>query len=214
MIKMVTLDFDGTTADTMPTLEKIAVRLMTENYQLEESKARTMYRNTTGLPFEQQIGILFPDKEMNDKVITQFEKEKIESIFDLLLFVDAKEAISSLRKQGYLVAISSSTIQSTIEKYCLQNGLDVDQILGYRKGFEKGKDHFDFLMKKFNLLAEEMVYVGDSLKDCERAQGSEILFIAKLGMFSVEQFNEISKSKIVIKDLLELIELIPKLNRK
>ncbi|MGC9778736.1 MAG: HAD hydrolase-like protein [Candidatus Heimdallarchaeota archaeon] len=214
MIKMVTLDFDGTTADTMPTLEKIAVRLMTENYQLEESKARTMYRNTTGLPFEQQIGILFPDKEMNDKVITQFEKEKIESIFDLLLFIDAKEAISSLRRQGYLVAISSSTIQPTIEKYCLQNGLDVDQILGYRKGFEKGKDHFDFLMKKFNLLAEEMVYVGDSLKDCERAQGSEILFIAKLGMFSVEQFNEISKSKIVIKDLLELIELIPKLNRK
>ncbi len=214
MIKMVTLDFDGTTADTMPTLEKIAVRLMTENYQLEESKARTMYLNTTGLPFEQQIGILFPDNEINDKVITQFEKEKIESIFNLLLFVDAKETISSLRKQGYLVAISSSTIQPTIEKYCLQNGLEVDQILGYRKGFEKGKDHFDFLMKKFDLLAEEMVYVGDSLKDCERAQGSEILFIAKLGMFSVEQFNEISKSKIIIKDLLELIDLIPKLNHE
>ena len=69
-------------------------------------------------------------------------------------------------------------------------------------------------MKKFNLLAEEMVYVGDSLKDCERAQGSEIVFIAKLGMFSVEQFNEISKSKIVIKDLLELTELIPKLDRE
>ena len=28
MIKLVTLDFDGTTADTMPMLENIAVKLM------------------------------------------------------------------------------------------------------------------------------------------------------------------------------------------
>ena len=65
MIKMITLDFDGTTADTMPTLEKTAVRLIVENYSLLEDDARTKYRNTTGLPFEQQVGILFPDHEKN-----------------------------------------------------------------------------------------------------------------------------------------------------
>ncbi|MHA1125112.1 MAG: HAD family hydrolase [Candidatus Heimdallarchaeota archaeon] len=212
MIKMITLDFDGTTADTMPTLEKTAVRLIIQNYSLLEDDARTKYRNTTGLPFEQQIGILFPDHEKNEFVIKEFEKEKIEGIFDLPLFSDAKETIDFLRENDYLVAISSSTTQPIIEKYCKENDLVVDQILGYRPGFEKGKDHFNFLIEKFDVVNTEMIYVGDSLKDCERAQGSDIIFIGRFGMFTREDFDKISKSKLYISELAELKEIIQKLN--
>ncbi len=214
MIKLVTLDFDGTTADTMPTLEEIAVKLMTKYYELETEDARKKYQITTGLPFEQQMEIIFPDNPNNKLVISQFEKEKIESIFDLPLFKDAKSTIALLREKGYFVAISSSTTQPIIEKYCKDKELIVDQIVGYRIGFEKGKDHFDFLKEEFNLSAEELVYVGDSLKDCERAQNNDIVFIGKTGMFSREDFNKISKSKIVISDLEELIKIIPDLNQE
>ena len=214
MIKLVTLDFDGTTADTMPTLEEIAVKLMVKHYELETEDARAKYQITTGLPFEQQMEIVFPDNPNNKLVISQFEKEKIECIFDLPLFKDAKSTIDLLREKGYLVAISSSTTQPIIEKYCKEKELIVDQIVGYRMGFEKGKDHFDFLKEKFNLSAEELVYVGDSLKDCERAQNNDIVFIGKTGMFSQKDFNKISKSKIVISDLEELIKIIPDLNQE
>jgi len=214
MIKLVTLDFDGTTADTMPTLEEIAVKLMTKYYELETEDARKKYQITTGLPFEQQMEIVFPNNPNNKLVISQFEKEKIESIFDLPLFKDAKSTIALLREKGYFVAISSSTTQPIIEKYCKDKELIVDQIVGYRMGFEKGKDHFDFLKEEFNLSAEELVYVGDSLKDCERAQNNDIVFIGKTGMFSREDFNKISKSKIVISDLEELIKIIPDLNQE
>ncbi|NHJ87713.1 MAG: hypothetical protein FK734_19785, partial [Asgard group archaeon] len=121
--------------------------------------------------------------------------------------------IDFLRNKGYLVAISSSTTQPIIEKYCENNNIIVDQILGYRPGFEKGKDHFDFLKKKFDFTASELVYIGDSLKDCERAQSNDIFFIARIGMFNEEQFNQISKSKIAIRNLSELKELIPNLNQ-
>ncbi|MHA1212028.1 MAG: HAD family hydrolase [Candidatus Heimdallarchaeota archaeon] len=210
---MVTLDFDGTTADTMPTLEKTAVRLITATYDLTDDDARTKYRRTSGLPFVQQINILFPNNPNNDEVVTQFEQEKVEGIFDLPLFDDAKETLTHLRDEGYLVAISSSTIQSILEKFCKKSELKVDQILGYRPGFEKGKHHFDYLKEKFKLLSSEMVYIGDSLKDCERAQGSNILFIGKIGMFTREHFNEISTSNITINTLSELKELIPKISR-
>ncbi|MHA1504113.1 MAG: HAD family hydrolase [Candidatus Heimdallarchaeota archaeon] len=212
MIKMITLDFDGTTADTMPTLEKTAVRLIMQNYSLLDDDARTKYRRTTGLPFEQQISILFPDHEKNEFVINEFEKEKIEGIFDLPLFPDAKETIVYLRENDYLVAISSSTTQPIIEKYCKLNELIVDQILGYRPGFEKGKDHFDFLIEKFEVSNTEMIYVGDSLKDCKRAQGSDIVFIGRFGMFTREDFDKISKSKLYISKLAELKEIVQKLN--
>ncbi|NHJ86792.1 MAG: hypothetical protein FK734_15115 [Asgard group archaeon] len=209
MIKMITLDFDGTTADTMPTLEKIAVKLMVANYNLEVEVAREKYQKTTGLPFVQQMDILFPDNPKNTKVVEEFEKEKIESIFDLPLFDDTLDTIRKLREKGYLVAISSSTIQPTIEKYCELKNLEVDAILGYHEGFEKGKDHFDFLMSKFDLLPENLVYIGDSLKDCERAQNNDILFIGRIGMFTEDDFNKISKSKLLINELKELITLIP-----
>lgn len=212
MIKMVTLDFDGTTADTMPTLENIAVKLITKHYQLSTETAKEKYRNTTGLPFVQQIHMIFPEQPQNETVITQFEKEKIESIFDLPLFDDAIETIDYLRENGILVAISSSTTQPIIEKYCELKGLQVDAILGYKPGFEKGKDHFDYLMEKFSLAPEDMLYVGDSLKDCERAQKSKILFIGRIGMFSEKRFSEISQSKIFIHELSELKEIISNMN--
>ena len=211
MVKLITLDFDGTTADTMPTLEKIAVKLITQYYKLDVEEARLKYRSTTGLPFEQQIGLLFPGNEFNKEVIEKFEKEKIESIFDLPLFGDAIETITYFRNQSILVAISSSTTQPTIEKYCKLKGLKVDQILGYRPGFEKGKDHFDFLIDEFKVNPTEMIYVGDSIKDCERAQNSEILFVGRIGMFNQDQFNKISKSKLYIYELADLKEIIAKL---
>jgi phosphoglycolate phosphatase-like HAD superfamily hydrolase len=214
MLKMIVLDFDGTTADTMPTLEKTAVRLIAENYGVNPEEARKKYRQTTGLPFVQQMELIFPHNDLNDKVVAQFEREKLENIFDLPLFPDAKETINFLQNNGFLVAISSSTIQPTIEEYCKQKNLVVEEILGYREGFEKGKDHFDFLKEKFSLQAEEMVYVGDSLKDCERAQMSDVLFIGKKGMFSKEQFNALSNSKLVINHLSELKELILIINEK
>ena len=212
MIKAVVLDFDGTTADTMPTLEKIAVKLLRINYKLNKKTSQTMYRSTTGLPFIQQIKLLFPNNPKNEFVVSQFEKEKIENVFNLPLFHDTNTTIDLLREKGFIVVISSSTIQPTIEKYCQMKKLQVDQILGYREGFEKGKDHFNFILKKFNLKPDELLYVGDSLKDCERAQESQILFIAKIGLFSLKEFNEISKSKLAITNLIELVDLITKIN--
>ena len=207
MIKLIALDFDGTTADTMPTLERYAVDLMVQYYSLETEDARVQYRSTTGLPFEQQIAILFPDNEHNNEVIEEFERRKIEGIFDLPLFSDSIETISFFRKQNIKVAISSSTTQPIIEKYCELKGLEVDAILGYRPGFEKGKDHFDYLIETFALTSKDIIYVGDSLKDCERAQNSDILFVGRIGMFSKEQFNELSKSQLYINELAELKEI-------
>ncbi len=47
--------------------------------------------------------------------------------------------------------------------------LDFDIVLGFREGFEKGKAHFDYVKDKFGLDKEDMTFVGDSLKDAEKA---------------------------------------------
>ncbi|MFX0163240.1 MAG: HAD family hydrolase [Candidatus Hodarchaeota archaeon] len=205
---VIVLDFDGTVANTMPKLEEIAVKLMTREYGLTEKEARTKYVYTTGLPFVQQIDTLFPGNPKNKHVVEQFEKEKIEKIFEQPLFPDAKETIRKLKEAGYIVCISSSTFQPTIEKYFKLKNVEADLILGYREGFEKGRDHFEYIKQKFGVNSDNLIFVGDSLKDAERAVQNNVKFIAKLGLFKPEEFKKIAPECPIINNLTELINKV------
>lgn len=205
---VIVLDFDGTVADTMPKLEEIAVKLMTREYGLTEKEARTKYVYTTGLPFIQQIDTLFPGNPKNKHVVEQFEKEKLEKIFDQPLFPDAKETIRKLKEAGYIVCISSSTFQPIIERYFKLKKVEADLILGYRKGFEKGRDHFEYIKQKFGVNSDNLIFVGDSLKDAQRAVQNNVKFVAKLGLFKTEEFKEIAPECPVINNLSEVINKV------
>ena len=190
-IKLICFDFDGTIADTMPWLENNAVRLFHENYNTEKEKARHEYRMTTGLPFSQQVEIIYPGNSKNKKVIEQFEHEKIARIDEQQLFAETEAVFKSLSNK-YLIAVSSSTTKEIIEDYMQKKGirLYLDDIVGFKPGFEKGKHHFDYLMEKFGLTSADLVYIGDSKKDMERAFNSKIKFIARLGpMFTKKDFK-------------------------
>ena len=190
-IKLICFDFDGTIADTMPWLEENAVRLFNEFYHTDKETARHDYRMTTGLPFSQQVHIIYPNRDQNQEIIETFEHEKIARIDEQDLFPETKEVFKSLSK-NYLIAVSSSTTKEIIEDYVQKKGIKefLADIVGFKPGFEKGKHHFDYLMDKFSLNPSEVVYVGDSKKDMERAYNSHIRFFARLGpMFTEKDFQ-------------------------
>ena len=146
-IKLICFDFDGTIADTMPWLENNAVRLFNEIYQTDKESARHNYRMTTGLPFSQQVEIIYPGKSENKKIIETFEQQKIARIDEQELFPETKSVFQALGEK-YLLVVSSSTTKEIIEDYASKKGIRsyLDDIVGYKPGFEKGKHHFDYLM--------------------------------------------------------------------
>ena len=200
-IKLICFDFDGTIANTMPWLEKNAVDLFVKFYEIDEKEAIHKYRITTGLPFEQQVEIIFPENSLNLEVIKSFESRKIERMHEQELFPETKSVLKSVKEKGFLTAVSSSTIKSIIEDYTKLKGIHqfLDEIVGFYPGFEKGKHHFDHLMSKFGLSNHELMYIGDSKKDMERAFGSRIKFVARLGpMFSKNDFSMISNGNEIV----------------
>lgn len=216
-LKLICFDFDGTIADTMPILEKNAVSLFLKYHPpMSFHDAVTNYRKTTGLPFEQQAEIVFPNNLTNKEMIEEFENLKIETIFNQELFPETREVLSILKSKGYLTAISSSTIKEIVEKYSIQKKIrnSIDIILGYRPGFEKGKDHFDFLKKKFSITASSILYVGDSLKDMERAVISNVNFIGRISVmnrpddFVIKVNDEKIQKFDSVDNLLKLIPLL------
>ena len=208
----VIFDFDGTLADSMPFLESIGVEMMMTYFGVSKEDATTRYRSTTGLPYEQQVKMNFPDHPKNEEAIGAFEKLKIDRIFEQQLFEDTEDSVGKLNQMGIDVFVSSSTIQTTIEEYFRRLGILslFKGILGYRPGFEKGADHFNHIHSEYNIQFDEMLFVGDSLKDYERSQGF-CKFIGISGMFSVEDFNSKGHSGLVVGKLSEVVtNIVPK----
>ena len=201
-------DFDGTLVDTMGELTKIAVEVMVQYYGISHHEAKKKYIETSGLPFCQQIEMIFPSDPKNKKAAEEFERRKLINFFQHPPFPEAYKVLEFLHKKGLYIAVSSSNMQNVVDEYIKKYNINVDFALGWRgKGFEKGYSHFEFVRKKLSIGKEEIVFVGDSLKDAEKAKNYGIDFIAKCGIFTRQDFQQNASPIAIIDDISELIQL-------
>ncbi len=209
-IRYILLDFDGTVIDSMPFLESNAVLLLTSLYNFSKEEAQRRYRETTGLPFVQQMEIIAPDRS-NSEIVEKFETMKIEKIYNQKPFSESSDVLGELKQRGYLLGISSGTIEKIIVEYLEKIELEklVDDILGWKPGFEKGTDHFNFIKEKYQLSNENIVFIGDSLNDFRRAIENKICFYGKLGMFHKEDFLQINHHIKIISSLTDILQELP-----
>ncbi len=207
--KAIIFDFDGTLANSMPFLERLGVKVMMKYYGIDYREAVDRYRMTTGLPFEQQIEINFPGNPLNERAVAEFERLKVERIYDQELFPDTVRTVVELREMGIRLFVSSSTFRPTIVEYFRRRNMVplFDDIMGYEPGFEKGADHFNYVRDRHRIPLGDVIFVGDSLRDYERAKGY-CRFIAFEGMFTEEDFRRAGHRGIVVKQLSAIPALI------
>ncbi|HOP64155.1 MAG TPA: HAD-IA family hydrolase [Spirochaetota bacterium] len=201
-------DFDGTLVDTMMGFADIAGRVINKYHpEISFEKARERYLETSGNPFFQQLEIILPGDPTNSEKAKIFEETKIEGFFLSKFTDEVRETINKLRENGHIVGIASNNFQELIDKFVENEKLDFDIVLGFREGFEKGKPHFDFVKDKFGLDKNEMTFVGDSLKDAEKAYNYGINFVGICGTFQREDFLKIRDDIVTINSIKELLYL-------
>ncbi|MCK4279406.1 MAG: HAD family hydrolase [Candidatus Thorarchaeota archaeon] len=202
-------DFDGTLADSMPFLANIGIQIMMKHYDVNRDEAAERYKSTTGLPYEHQIALNFPSYEQNGRAIEEFEKLKIERIFEQRLFPDVVETLTKLNEMHISVFVSSSTYQPIIAEYFAKRKLSTcfAEVVGYRPGFEKGKHHFEHIKTEHGIQLSDSLFVGDSLKDYERSKGY-CRFVGLEGMFKEGDFLRAGHEGPVIQQVSELLSMI------
>ncbi len=201
-------DFDGTLVDTMEGFADIAGEVIHQFHpEISFEEARRRYLETSGVPFFQQLEIILPGDPTNSKKAAIFEETKKEGFFRSTFSKEVRFVITQLRERGILVGVSSNNFQYLIKQFIEREGLQFDIVLGFKDGFEKGKHHFEYVLHHFQLKKDELTFVGDSLKDAEKAISNDISFIGLCGTFTKEQFLDKYPDIITINSLQELLEI-------
>lgn len=200
-------DFDGTLIDTMQIFADVASFLICEHYEMNKCEARKMYFKTSGLPFHQQLDIIFPENEKNKMVAQIYEEQKLVATANVEIEDDALDALKKLKKLGYHLVISSNNFQHNINDFIGKNDLHdtFDLALGFKDNFAKGKEHFEFAIKELGLEKNKTVFIGDSLNDYRLASGESIDFIGKVGTFTEDDFKTLDPNIRIIKNISNLI---------
>jgi len=206
-IKACLFDFDGTLVDTMQGFADIAAATLEKHYGIPFKSGRRQYLDTSGIPFFQQLEIICPSGDKNKVCAQEFESEKLRGFFQSSPSPKTMEALSQLHSAGYKLIVSSNNFQHNLDSYLEKYPLPLDLILGFDgKGLAKGRPHFEYVQQHFGITFNEMLFCGDSLKDAERAQASQVPFVALTGIFSRTQFLDKFPSIEVVDELAELVK--------
>lgn len=203
------MDFDGTLVDTMGGFADVAAEVLHRRFGTDRALARRQYIETSGIPFRQQVEILHPGDARNEAVAQEFEARKLAGFFAETFSRDAREAVRALKSRGLAVVVSSNNYQELVDEFCARHdGVRFDLVLGARENFYKGADHFRVVEARFRVTPAEMVFVGDSLKDGERARDYGVAFIGKVGTFTRAEFEARFPGVRTVETLAELEGLL------
>jgi len=208
--KVCLFDFDGTLIDSMGGFAAIAGEIIDREHGVGVARAREMYYSTSGLPFFQQLDALFPGDQRNPTLADEYEQRKLDGFFAQEFFADVKATLDSLRAAGIKVAVSSNNFQHNIDKFVVSRAVKFDYVLGFREGFAKGREHFEYVIKAEKVDYSDFVFVGDSIKDGEKARSFGVDFIARTGTFTAQDFRRVFPEAPVIDNISELLPILLK----
>jgi len=202
------LDFDGTIVDSMLFLTDVATELLTSTYGMSPVEARSAYVRTCGLPFAKQLEVIQPGDRRNQATARIFERAKQEHLLEFALFPDVRQAIAIMRRNGLKVCVSSGNREHLIRKVLDTSAVEVDLVMGFRDGFMKGRDHFEFAGRRFGVPPQRIVFVGDSQQDALAAGEAGVGFIARIGLHTYEELERLLPGVPIVRSLLEVLPLI------
>lgn len=206
MLKVIIFDFDGTLADTIDTLLSITNRLSVKfGFKSTTKEEVAQLSNLTSWQILRYSGISifkFP------LLIKKLKAELRNEIPNIQLFAGIKEVLLALKSQGFILGIITSNSRENVLVSMKNNGLEgVFDFIDSATTFGKHKIIYRWLRRE-NFNPEQVVYVGDEVRDIEAAKRTGIKVIAVSWGFNSQSVLAAHYPDFLIERPQELIELI------
>lgn len=175
--KVFIFDFDGTLVDSRTTLVKIANELADEfgyDQVTEDEISRLSNLSSRDIILQSPI----PAYKI-PFLLRRVKKELNQHIANLKPFMGIKETLVKLKQEGFDLGIVTSNREDNVLNFLKNNELEsyFDFVYSANTLFGKNKV-INKLIKKHELIIDEIVYVGDETRDIEAAKKSKIKVVA------------------------------------
>ncbi|MPM56556.1 Phosphoglycolate phosphatase [bioreactor metagenome] len=206
MFKEIIFDFDGTVADSFGAMMEI----------FEEHKQEFGFEKfgENELKIYRQLGVAELIKKRNIsvwkilKILRVGKKLMNQKIKSVKPFKEMKQMLMKLKKKGLVLGIISTNSEKNISKFLKKNKIDVfDYVVG--KGSLFGKTRvIKNILKTRKLNEEEVLYVGDEVRDIQACKKIGIKIAAVTWGFSDEKLLTKNKPDYLIKNKEDLIKTL------
>jgi len=206
MTKVIIFDFDGTLADTIDILLSITNRLSAEfGFKSATKEELAQLSNLNSWQILQYSGISvfkFP------LLIRRLKAELHTEIPNIQLFPGIKEVLLELKRRGFQLGIITSNSRENVWESLEKNGLQGTFTFIY-SGSTFGKHKvINKWLKLEHINPEEVVYVGDEIRDIYAAKKTGIKVIAVGWGFNSQEALAAQNPDFLIERPQELIEII------
>ena len=116
----IAFDFDGTLVDTMHEYARIASDEMSKIYSISAETAKQLYLETSGIPFFQQLDLIFGPDPRNEKCADNFETRKVKLFDTVKMDNPTRELLDYMRSLGLSLAITSNNFQELIDQFVVK----------------------------------------------------------------------------------------------
>lgn len=207
-IKTVIFDFDGTLADTLSLAFDCVKKLSDEfgykiNYEdlhkLRGKSAREIIKQTLGLKFYHL-----------PLYVAKIRKLMKNNIADVKLFDGIKEVLEDITAH-YRFGVITSNSREIVEQVVRKSSINVlDFIFSGTSIFGKDKV-IKNLLKKYDLKKDEIVYVGDEIRDIVACRKIGVKIIAVSWGFNLKDSLAKENPDYLIEEPKELVKVLSKL---
>ena len=206
MTKVIIFDFDGTLADTIDILLSITNRLSAEfGFKSATKEELAQLRNLNSWQILQYSGISifkFP------LLIKRLKAELHSEVPHIQLFPGIKEVLLDLKKRGFQLGIITSNSRENVLASLAKNGLP-DTFTFIYSGSTFGKHKvINKWLRRENINHEQVVYVGDEIRDIDAAKKTGIKVIAVGWGFNSQEALAAHNPDFLIERPHELIEIM------
>ncbi len=177
-VRAVAFDFDGTVADSMGTLAKLAAELLSRELGMPHDEATSRYLATAGDDFRTQLDVIADGRPCLDEIAVGFEAAKEGLMGGVRPFADAGAAIERLGHADVPALVCSSTRAELVQEFCRRFGLAqlAAAVDGWRPDHPKVAQLRAWAVA-IGVAPNDVLFVGDAVRDAAIARAAGVRFV-------------------------------------
>lgn len=206
MKKVIIFDFDGTTASTMDVADLIYMKISNSfgfkkftQKEINELKHLSIHDRMK----KHSLSIF-----QLPKLVRKIRKILVELIDQAPIFEGMKPLLEDLSRSGYTLAILSSNSKENIMHFVNKHEIDVFEYICGGAAFFGKEQKLKKLIRKFKVNKEEVIYVGDEVRDILSCKSFGIDIVAISYGFDDKDILKVAEPTYLAGNIMELRNIL------